>query len=906
MIIYIGGTNLKIMNRRLNQKRVLTNSSLELILAILIATLASAAAFSNLLFCSNDVYPLTSDALGHLAKVRYLAECFARLEFPSWYPFWYNGSTVMQYYPPLSYLMMAPIELIVHNVTLTYKIFCFIVLFVGGLGVWTFCRKLIGKWCGLFGIVTYCLQPFLTRSLFGAGVLAQGPVFAISPWFILVVLLYAKKTSRKGFFYATLLTFLLIMSHAMHAFMVCLCIMLVLLMFIINKEITFRDYCSVGISMALGALIAAFWWVVGVTGLENPGIPHLLEEASLLYTATWEWFVPGLGDKAGLIFAFPILLACIGAMVLYFVSSRKYRKSDNDHYYILYNIGLTIFTIMFSFGQNAPYFKLIPLYTSLVPGRILSLTSVSGAILCSYLIYSIVSLLKGKVPYYKTISLSFCVVIMALIIWGINPYKDNHATVDLNTQYKYMFSMLNATGSAFEKGRYEWLARVDSAESYFPIQCGFNTSDGWNIEGTPHNRSIWGFNIALSSGCEDYIIKNLLFWNVRAVFTLEDRVQLRKALESSIYDFKYKKNINQWNPGVLYTSELPSSYFLIDNRNALTLGKGSLYISMEFPYMVKNYSNDITKYHLEELKRYKLIYIAEPPITTLKQARQFESAVTELVNSGVMVIIEPSNSQTIPVFGVSSYNFLFERNPQLIREPSVKSIFEIEKIDFNEKGTTRALSGLDETYYKLHMNDGRVTTDIIGAKSVGNGKIYFIGMHLSQYLKAGTLWINGNIDDNQTIYTPYADEVKVIINDFIDQVAVNKNYVPEAFPVINSSWNYAGGNFEYESSRNQQITLSVTYSPRWSAKIDHKPVTVKNRENLIVLDLPAGKHTVSLDYGISKFGILGYAITTLSIGLFILCIVLFDGFLLRLERIVNSIYLYFGINPTNNHELNGP
>lgn len=110
----------------------------ELLVAVIIAGLACCAALSNYLFVSNDYYPLTSDAMGHMAKVKYITDCLLRGEFPAWFPYWYNGATVWQYYPPLSYLLMVPVQMMTDNVMLTFKINCFIILFVGSMGVWFF------------------------------------------------------------------------------------------------------------------------------------------------------------------------------------------------------------------------------------------------------------------------------------------------------------------------------------------------------------------------------------------------------------------------------------------------------------------------------------------------------------------------------------------------------------------------------------------------------------------------------------------------------------------------------------------------------------------------------------------------------------------------------------------------
>jgi len=89
------------MDESLNSKDKI-QFRIELILALIITGLACAASLSNYLLVSNDSYPFTSDAMGHMAKVHFLAESLSRGEFPSWFPYWYNGATVTQYYPPLS------------------------------------------------------------------------------------------------------------------------------------------------------------------------------------------------------------------------------------------------------------------------------------------------------------------------------------------------------------------------------------------------------------------------------------------------------------------------------------------------------------------------------------------------------------------------------------------------------------------------------------------------------------------------------------------------------------------------------------------------------------------------------------------------------------------------------------
>ncbi|MDD2190621.1 MAG: YfhO family protein, partial [Eubacteriales bacterium] len=161
--------------------------------------------------------------------------------------------------------------------------------------------------------------------------------------------------------------------------------------------------------------------------------------------------------------------------------------------------------------------------------------------------------------------------------------------------------------------------------------------------------------------------------------------------------------------------------------------------------------------------------------------------------------------------------------------------------------------------------------DIIGVKNVGNGEVVFIGKHLSQYLKA-VYTRNWGMPKNESGYPECSDEVKTLFNDIFNNYGVNTDFWPEPFAVKRADWDYKGVEFEYSTHKPQEITVSVTYTPRWKATLDGKPIETGQRENLITLNIPAGEHEVKLAYGLTKYGIIGYIITLIGLILFILTI----------------------------------
>ncbi|MDD4630541.1 MAG: 6-pyruvoyl-tetrahydropterin synthase-related protein, partial [Eubacteriales bacterium] len=703
---------------------------IELILALIVTGLACAAGFSNLLFASNELgHPIATDLMGHMAKVQYIAQSIKEGIAPTWFPYWYCGTPVTQYYPPLSYLLMVPIYAFAENVTLSFKIYCFIVLFSGGIGVWFFCRTYIGKWCGLFGCVVFCLQPYTLQTLFTQGQIAQGPIIALTPWYLLAIISYSQRPTVRKFLLMTLICFLMILSHPNSIFMFAICIIAALTVLFPFRKVAFQEYFFICLSIVLAGIMSGFWSLVGVIQLETPGIPTILGEAVMAYSATMEWF---LNPNNFFYFAVPTSAASIAAVLMFAYRTSLKRTGKDEEYHILFMIMLTIFTIAFSFGTRIPAFKYLPMGDSMVAGRILNLTAVSAAILCAYLIYQIHNLACGKKIFIKVFASLVCITLIAATIINMNPFERQYP-LRSEANFKDMISSVDFSGDNFKKGRYSYIGPFDSSQNYLPIQYDFNIAEGFNIEGTPHNQAIWNTIIANSSGNEGYIAKNMAYWNVRYILIFGSYSQVSDELNVG-YNFQAKYNIGGTK---FYASDYPSSYFLTDNRNALLFGAGSPGLAMEFPYLIHDQRNDIFDYTIEELDKYKLIYLCEPSVDSLMEKEKSEAMIKELVSKGVKVLIEPANTKGYELFDVAVSEVELENTPIIRKQINSKIDSTVDNIEVDESMKYgRAMFGLDRVYYKLVQNAGSLENDIIGVKNVGNGEVVFIGKHLSQYLKA--------------------------------------------------------------------------------------------------------------------------------------------------------------------------
>ncbi|MEL7657909.1 MAG: 6-pyruvoyl-tetrahydropterin synthase-related protein, partial [Bacillota bacterium] len=512
--------------------------------------------------------------------------------------------------------------------------------------------------------------------------------------------------------------------------MVCFLTLAITFIFVLLKKISVLCYLYMILSSVFAGVLTAFWSLVGVTGFENPELPVMSPELSVVYSADLSWYLTL--SSGWFYFAIPVSVCSILALLLYAYRRSTEKADHNENYYILYCALLTAFTILFSFGLHLPFFKYLPMVNFFLAARALILASATGAVLCAYLFYWIKTLSNHK-KVMKAFAFLLGVSVMGATIFFMNPLLTEYPLIHENTFNKMSAKDSNAEAGNFEKGRYSYIGSYDSSESYFPILRDYNITEGWNIEGTPHYQAYRNFLIAIPSNDLDYIAKNLAFWNVRSILIAEDYDNIIDVVKEK-YSFQvegYRKKDK------FYTSDVLSSYFLTDERNSLILGAGAPGVAIEFPYLVSGKSNDITDYTMEELEKYKIIYLCEPEVKTLQDKENIEARVEELIERGINVIIEPAIAKGYALFDVTVSDVNLEDAPIIKKQPGSRVHSSVDNISVDKSiKYGRALFGLDRVYYKLVQNNGLLENDIIGTKKARNGEVIFIGKHLSQYLKA--------------------------------------------------------------------------------------------------------------------------------------------------------------------------
>lgn len=167
--------------------------------------------------------------------------------------------------------------------------------------------------------------------------------------------------------------------------------------------------------------------------------------------------------------------------------------------------------------------------------------------------------------------------------------------------------------------------------------------------------------------------------------------------------------------------------------------------------------------------------------------------------------------------------------------------------------------GLDESL--AAAVDDTNNTDIfsvLGYKNIDGQKVTFVGMNFFYHLYLShdedELKFVRNLMTNPNASADEADVSQLILTE--------KEWTPEK------------SSFEVSAEKEQLLMISLTYSPHWKASINGKPLKIRNIEDLMVVEAPAGNYTLELNYGPTTISILGWVVSGLT-GLSLVFLVIF-------------------------------
>jgi hypothetical protein len=759
--------------------------------------------------------PRGADTWGHLFRAEYLAgvmraEGVGAYFRAAWMPNWYMGDPFLTYYPPLTTLLLAPLVYLTQDGGIALQIL--ISFFLLGFSALTFAYldRTWNRWAALLGTVLAVGAPYQMRTIFFEGNLPRMLSLLALPAIALLTDRLLAPRSRRG-----PLTLLLgicwawaILAHAQQAVIFAIGLgFYLILRLILDPEAPLYQLAPWAGSVVLGALFAAPWLLPAYSHGELSAVPFLPAEKIPLFSSNLYGFLPDLDLTHGqILFGFGAIL--IGLLA---IAARPDPRRT-----AWYLAGL--FAILFSLGPDGVFFNLIPLNGQLLPERFLNFAA-----------FGIPVAAAGLLPMGRNLRWIRGVLLVILVTVELIP----SVRIIPGGDYPAEQSILEAVGAP-DGGRVALLTYPEptSLEVYFAGK-GADLVNGWALENTPHHVALRRILSAPDWG-PDYLEALFARWDVRTVVIAGGEEADPARLAVSGMGYERAATVGRYE---IWRTSTPSARVQqLPTRSMLLVGDGLSPFLTAFPFaeetppavFLAEQSGNLAEYPVLGLYRFA---------ANATDVKNYEDMLRNYLNAGGTVVVDLSGmedlfGQTLDFFGVHAYRLAFDDGMTLRWSEAAEDLpTKLHLAGLVESGWSGAsYEGLDEI---LAVADRAGSSyPILGYKTIGNGRVWFIGGNLLYYSQL----------TRQRAIREYVSSI------ILQNAPVDEARVLPAVPLRAYSETSTGLDFDYDSAAPISALVSYTYHPRWRATIDGIEVGLGQRDNLIRITLPAGLHHVEIRY----------------------------------------------------------
>lgn len=803
---------------------------------------------------SQSGMPWGTDVYGHLARVWYLARAFSEGNvLTQWFPYWYNGNTLVQYYPPLATYVMVPVQYFTNDIGITYRIFVVFCILLAAFTMYKLARRWASPaWAALASAI-YISAPYTLRTIFSEGHLPRVLALALTPIIFIFLFNILDKNTRRSFLWLVLMTTALILVHHQYAAVVLISVGIICLGYLVfDKEKRFNSVLTFA-GMGIGIGLAACWLLPALTHADYPTVPDLsiFPERLHLYSIHWSSFLPDARSIS--IEEIYIGLSLVVLAVLVGVLHRCLKN-----WLLLFTAAICI---MLAFGTNNPVYEYLPM-GSFLPERFLNV-----AILLLVLIVvdagNLITTMRIHVPIARLARISIFVIVIVICWLDFAPYFGFPRVA----RYPEVQSAIAALPASDDGSRLDVRGTPGGSEwSYFPLtMADIKLAYGWSIETTPHLASFTQHNVAIRGNFPEYILHNYALWNVRSFISGESETLLLNMLQPAGFD-----EISRQSGLVVLHSSRTSTPIMELGANGVAVGRGAYNTLLAFPYLTLGKNWYLEEYDIDYLSHFDLVYLYD---FRYKDIHRFELLVKSLVSKGKTVILDMTNVPADTPFDIKTV--YTEINPQpvftILQESGLESEVVFEEPFGNDDSIWRGVTydGLDAVMVSV-LDESSETRPILGYKEIPEGRVYFLGLNLVGHI----------VDTNDKVTTEFLDS-------FFGMSNVYRDVYQPAFSTDSVQISTDCIEFTYSSQQDTTVVVSETWSAHWRAELDNGPLSIYNHEDLIALQLPAGTHSVIISYSMTIIQWLGWIISFIFIGLLIVAVTRFNRLASVYHRIMS-------------------
>ncbi|MBA4376744.1 MAG: hypothetical protein C0401_11305 [Anaerolinea sp.] len=799
--------------------------------AAVVVVIAALLIFRGILFDQpGNALPWGSDTLGHVARVDFLIDSLrSGYLYPELNPHWYLGTQLFRYYSPLPYYILAGMTWLAGSSVTAANVFLFVCALAGGLSLLLY-RRWLGTWLSLGGAALYLTLPENLRVAFSEGNLPRAGAFALLPLLIFFMLRSSEKTGRwwhRAGIAGTI--FLVVFNHAMMGAIYAGFLGVLILMIAVIRGATWRQSLLALGSLVIGILLSGFWLIPSFTG----GITELSSSAvaqglttEQLSTLLNPWLRSGNLEitYAGLV------LFIGGVLGLIF---RAGRNRFTSLFTITGLLGVLAMTPgMFNIISAFPGISL------LWPARFLG---ISTFLILLSLLWSARLLLK-KAPL-----VSFAIIILlaldffpSLRLVFLRPV--NHDLVVSSQQMALSQGWREAT---LDK------SRLGSAATYLiGAENQREQLFGWAYQGARTAANLAGLNDAIDLGALSYMQDRLNLFGVDDI-VIEPGINRKIDLESGLLAAGFSKTFTGGTLASYHRDGSPRA--VIADWEGLGIGRGASTYALLFPRVILGNSHFVDDYSLSDLLRFKKVILAG---FTWRDKQTAEDLIRQAAGNGVDVIVDLTQSREDPLARIPQFLGVWGEPLILNTDPVTASRFDdtIQIFPFGEPGKlwhTHSVQGL-QTQEVIFKYLGQPTA-IAGYNQIDGNKIWFIGLNLVYH--------------TALTRDPVSQELLASI------IGIAPEEVSEYVPVAleNYSADARGYRFNLTVEAAERILIPVAAHEGTVVEIDGVNIEHTSYENMVVIDVPAGQHSVEIRLKQTKVYQIGVIVSLLGlIGLVIL------------------------------------
>lgn len=676
-----------------------------------------------IMYCieSGGNYPKGSDTLCHIYRSDLLLQNILKGNFyPLYDPMWYNGVEIMRYWAPLPLYILAVIQyLIKSSATDAYVVFCGATFFFGAIG-WLM-HGIKVKRIGLavfLGIIWFFL-PENMRLLIQDGNLPRVVINTLLPVFIFFLWDFLETEKNASIIKIIILTSLMGLCHIGITFMVIACILIFVGIYVIvNKRKNL--WWKVAFGMFLGICIIGIWMYPslqgGAAGRGNSS-NQVMERFFQNGFVSLNPLLRFQGDIDIFYYGISIFIISLLGTIL---GTKKTLP------------GFLTTLIIFACTTKAMYsiFVYLPFSQYLWMIRFITIS-------LAFFIFSIFlwNEIKAKFTVIMCIMLLIDCISSIPYIYVKPEYRVNGAhTIRIQNAEDSLINQ--AKDITKQRMAIMELSKYGAFAPYYVSGVGnkaaYTFGAGW--EGAKTANNIVLLNTALENGRYTYIFDRCIELGTDTIvfpieFLQRKEVDIPKVIEEG-RKFGYELE-NENKKSLLFKLKLnveTDNFGTITEYDNLAIGLDAKEIALLFPNFELGHSNNLDDYSVEELTKYKKIYLSN---FLYKDKILTEKKLTEVSNHGTKIYIDmnhiPVNKKTniYEIFGVSAQTVIFNQ-----RFPSIT--YNNEKIklkDFDESSdpwNTVYLSGLSNVDGYAYMDNEKLP--FVGTQE--NRNIVFMGFNV--------------------------------------------------------------------------------------------------------------------------------------------------------------------------------